>query len=98
MRCRHADKRLQNVERDLTATVGHGRDLDTAFRKRLQFIRAARDESDLRRWKSLHFERLKGNRSHQWSIRLKDQWRLILELETDADGKQMVVIEVVDYH
>lgn len=63
----------------------------------MQFIRAARDESDLRRWKSLHFERLKGKRSHR-SIRLKGQWRLILELETDADGKQIVVIEVVDYH
>ena len=31
--------------------------------------------------KSMRFEKLKGARSHQFSLRLQDQWRLILEIE-----------------
>jgi toxin HigB-1 len=98
MRCRHADKHLAKVESDPKATLGHGRDVDRAYRTRMQFIRAARDETDLRQWKSLHLERLKGDRAGQSSIRLKDQWRLILEFEVDEEGKVVVVVQVVDYH
>jgi len=48
--------------------------------------------------KSLHFEKLQGDRRRQRSIRLNDQYRLILAFETDEHGKLVVVIEVVDYH
>ena len=47
------------------------------FDRRMQFIRAAPDERVFYEWKSLHFEKLKGERSHQHSIRLNDQWQLI---------------------
>jgi len=98
MRCRHADRRLERVERDAGATLGHGADVDKAFRRRMQLIRNAADERDFRALKSLHFERLKGNRSGQCSMRLNDQWRLVLEFETDGQGKVVVVVRVEDYH
>jgi proteic killer suppression protein len=41
---------------------------------------------------------LKGARADQHSIRLNDQWRLILHFRTGDDGKSVVVIEIVDYH
>jgi proteic killer suppression protein len=44
----------------------------------MAIIRNARDERDLRALRSLNYEALKGNRSHQNSIRLNQQWRLIL--------------------
>jgi len=69
-----------------------------AYRKKLHAIRAASDERDLRAMKSWRFEKLQGNRSHQWSMRLNDQWRLILEFEGSAPNKVVVVIEVADYH
>lgn len=69
-----------------------------AFRKRIQTIRAAPDERVLYQWKSLHFEKLKGNRTHQHSIRLNERWRLIIELEGEASHRTVVVVSIEDYH
>jgi proteic killer suppression protein len=69
-----------------------------AFRKRMQTIRAARDERDFYALQSLRFEKLKGARSHQHSMRLNDQWRLILEFEGKGEKKTLVVVGIEDYH
>ena len=47
--------------------------------------------------KSLHYEKLKGRRAHQRSMRLNDQFRLILEIEIVND-RTIVVVSVEDYH
>ncbi len=70
----------------------------TRDRERLQFIATARDERDFFAWRSLRFERLKGNRHHQYSMRLNAQWRLIMEINDDSEGKRVNIIEIVDYH
>ena len=59
------------------------RPFTTPFRKRMWFLRQSADERDLYAMKSLHFEKLQGDRRHQRSIRLNDQYRLILAFETD---------------
>jgi len=64
----------------------------------MQFIRAAADERDFYAMKSLHFEKLKGARDHQRSVRLNDQWRLVLEFEGKGQTKVVVVKEIEDYH
>ena len=64
----------------------------------MQGIRAAKDERDLRAQKSWRFEKLKGARSHQYSIRLNDQFRLVLEIEEGSTGKTIIVIAIEDYH
>jgi proteic killer suppression protein len=69
-----------------------------AFRMRMQQIRAAVDERDFYQQKSLRFEKLKGGRSHQRSMRLNDQWRLILEFDGDGPSKTVVIIAIEDYH
>jgi toxin HigB-1 len=69
-----------------------------AFRMRMQAIRAAAHENDLRNLKSLHFEKLKGDRKHQYSMRLNDQYRLIFELEKGDQGNTIVIIGIEDYH
>ena len=69
-----------------------------ASRKRLQFIRAAADERAFYAMKSLHYEKLQGDRAGQRSMRLNDQWRLIVRLEEDDAGKQVVVVSIADYH
>jgi proteic killer suppression protein len=48
--------------------------------------------------KSFHFEKLKGRRSHQHSMRLNQQWRLVLGFEGDAPNKVSVVVSIEDYH
>ena len=76
----------------------YGTDLIKAFRKKVGLIVAAATEQDLRSMKSLRFEKLIGDRAGQHSIRLNDQWRLVLRLEADDDGRVIVILEVVDYH
>jgi proteic killer suppression protein len=78
------------------SSIGH--DLTRAYRKIVGFVAAASDERDLRAMRSLHFEKLEGDRFGQHSLRLDKQWRLIVKLDTTQEGKQVVVIEVVDYH
>jgi len=69
-----------------------------AFFRRMYTIRDAADERDLYAFKTLHFERLKGQRAGQHSIRLKDQYRLILTIEEDEQGKYLQIVEIADYH
>ena len=75
-----------------------GPDLTRAYRKKLGLLVAAESELDLRKYKALHFEKLKGSRVGQHSIRLNKQWRLILRLESDERGRLIIIIEIVDYH
>jgi len=98
MRVRHADKDLERLEVDAEFYCGYGENIVRAFRKRMQFIRAVRDERDLYAMRSSRFEKLKGARSHQHSIRLNDQMRLILEFEGRGPEKTLVVMGIEDYH
>jgi proteic killer suppression protein len=63
-----------------------------------QLLAAAADDRDIRAMRSLRMEKLVGDRAGQYSIRLNDQFRLIFRLKTDARGKGVIIIEVVDYH
>lgn len=98
MEVRFNDPDLDRLERDRQYTGGLDSALVKAYRKRLNFIRQAQDERDLRAWKSLRFEKLQGNRQHQHSIRLNDQWRLVLELEGEGPNKKLVIVSIEDYH
>jgi proteic killer suppression protein len=98
MQIRHADRKLQRLETDLSYMAGLNAQAVRGFRKVMGWIRSADDERDFYALKGLHYEKLKGSRTHQRSMRLNDQFRLILELEQTADGKRMVVISIEDYH
>jgi proteic killer suppression protein len=89
---------LDRLETDGTFTAGFSRDIVKAFRKRVQAIRAAVDERDLFAIRGNRFEKLKGNRSHQYSMRLNDQWRLILEIKQSSPKNVIIVIDIEDYH
>lgn len=75
-----------------------GPDVIKAFRKKVGFLYAAGSELDLRNYRALRFEKLEGDRAGQHSIRLNMQWRLVLRLESDRDGRVLIIIEIVDYH
>ena len=98
MEVRHADTSLLDLETDPTATGGFPPGIAKTFRKRMQLIRAASDERDFRALKSLHYEKLKGNRSNQHSMCINDQYRLILEYEKRSSEKVVVVVGIEDYH
>src|SRR6266487_5894320 len=83
------DDDLATLECERSATAGKGAAVDRGFRKVMQCIRAAHDERDFYGMRSLRFEKLKGSRSHQCSMRINDQWRLIIELREDKNYKQV---------
>jgi toxin HigB-1 len=95
---RFADADLDRLETDPSFDGGFSEAIVKAFRKRMQGIRAASDERDFYALRSLNFEKLKGARSHQYSMRLNDQWRLILEMEGKGKDKVLVVVGIEDYH
>ncbi len=68
------------------------------YRMTLAWIRAADDERDLYGNRSLHYEKLKGNRKHQRSMRLNDQYRLILEIEGEGADRVVHIVGIEDYH
>lgn len=92
------DRQLDRLEIDAAFDAGYEPAVVKAFRKRMQQIRSALDERDFRSLKSLRFEKLKGGRSHQFSMRLNDQWRLILEFQGKGHNKVVQVIAIEDYH
>ena len=93
-----ADQILERLEREFQFTGGFAAEIVKAFRKRMQLIRNAVDERDFYQMKGAHFEKLKGDRSHQRSMRLNKQWRLVLELDESAPKKTVRVIGIEDYH
>lgn len=98
MRVRHKDEGLARVESEIAFSGGLGAPETRAFRKVMRWRRDAVDERDFYALKSLHYEKLHGARSHQRSMRINDQWRLILELEGKDQAKVVVIVGVEDYH
>lgn len=92
------DHDLDRLETDAQYTAGHSQEVVRAYRKRMQQIRAFRDERDFLAVRSLNFEKLKGNREGQHSIRLNLQWRLVLEIRGNHPCKVIRIVEIVDYH
>ncbi|WP_298907578.1 type II toxin-antitoxin system RelE/ParE family toxin [uncultured Nostoc sp.] len=66
----------------------------------MAIIDAAVDERDLYAQKGLRFEKLQGKRGKvgQRSLRLNDQWRLILTVDKDEQGNYLTIIDIEDYH
>lgn len=93
-----AEKRLQRLETDCEYNAGYGVEVVRGFRKVMRFIRAAKDEGDFVAMRGLRFEKLKGDRDHQHSFRINDQWRLVVEIRRMDPKTVVVIIEIVDYH
>ena len=92
------DDELDRLETDTGFSAGYDRAIVKAYRKRIMAIRAALTEQDVRTFKSWHYEKLKGDRSHQRSIKLNDQWRLIVEITEGNPSNTMVIVAIEDYH
>lgn len=92
------DDSLRRLEAGEGGDGGHSPGVVKAFRKRMQVIRSARDERDFYALRSLRFEKLKANREGQYSMRLNDQWRLILSFDGEGSGKKVLIVEITDYH
>jgi toxin HigB-1 len=67
-------------------------------RRKLTVLRAAVDDRSLRNWKSLHYEKLKGGRAGERSIRLNDQYRMVFILDETTNPQTVTILGIEDYH
>ena len=93
-----ANSSLDRLEVDATFSAGFGDGLVKAYRKAMQHIRAASDERTFYSRRAFRFEKLRGTRESQYSMRLNDQWRLIMKLQGSSPNKTVHIIEIADYH
>lgn len=95
----YADKRLRAIKTDSAAReLRLPHDVIIACRRKLVVLESAPDERTLRNWKSLHYEKLKGARSNERSIRVNDQWRIVFEIDTTVSPNRILILSIEDYH
>lgn len=77
-----------------TAIAAEWREIAAVALRKLNYLHAAGGLDDLRVPPSNHLEKLKGDRKHQYSIRVNRKWRVCFEFEDAAASN----VEIVDYH
>ena len=69
-------------------------DIQRKAQMKLMILNNSTSINDLRTPPGNHLEKLSGNRSGQYSIRINDQWRICFEWLNGDAWK----VEIVDYH
>jgi proteic killer suppression protein len=90
----YRDKRTSDFAAGKRVKVFSG--FERSARLKLDRMEAAISIKDLSALPGNRFERLKGDRKGQYSIRINDQWRFCFEWPDDAKGPSNV--EITDYH
>ena len=100
MRFHYKSKRLEALYYEGKGANKYPEGVVSAFFEVMAIIESATDERDLYAFKSLRFERLQGKRrklGHR-SIRLNDQYRLVLIVERDQDGKYLLIVSLEKHY
>jgi len=98
MEIEYADPSLALIETDNAGTTRFPVLVIRSVRRKLTVLRAAPDDRTLRNWKSLHYEKLKGDREGQRSIRINNKYRLVFELDNDTTPQKARILAIEDYH
>ena len=69
-------------------------DIQNVARRKLRMINNAQNINDLRIPPANRLEKLNGNLSEFYSIRINNQWRVIFKWENDNASE----VEIIDYH
>ena len=93
-----ADETLALIETDEAGATRLPVAIIKSARRKLAVLRASVDDRSLRNWKSLHYEKLKGDREGQRSVRLNDKYRLVFELDEQTDPQTITIVAIEDYH
>ena len=91
------DDALEALETDARAHPNFPAEVVRAYRKRIWQIRAAHDERDFYKNRGLHFKKHKSQNG-RYSMRLNDQYRLMVRFQEHSENKTVVIVEIVDYH
>jgi len=98
MQFEFADDRLKRLYVDRSFSAGLAPAIVKGFRKAMQAIEAATDERDLYARPALRFEKMRRNPPDEHSLRVNDQYRLIVDLLGEAPNKRFRIVKIEDYH
>jgi proteic killer suppression protein len=99
MQLKFEDADLERLAYDFDArTARWSPEVTRAYRRVVFLLENAQDERDVRSFKGLRLEKLKGTRAGTSSLRINTQYRLIVRFGASPDGRIAVIIEAVDYH
>ena len=93
-----ADEALALIETERAGETRLSVAVIKSARRKLTVLRAAVDDRSLRNWKSLHYEKLRGARDGQRSIRLNDKYRMVFTLDENTDPQTVTILSIEDYH
>ncbi len=93
-----ADRELERLWMEVGVSTGLPSSVISSFRRKVGFLLQARDTRDLGAMRSLNFEKLKGKRQHECSIRLNDQYRLVFEMSSEGGKQRIILKSIEDYH
>jgi len=98
MKVRYANKKTSLIETDQAHKLRFPVAVVQSARRKIRIIRQAVDERDLRSLRSLNYEKLGGKRDGQRSIRLNNQWRLILHIDRDCEPLEIEILELNNHY
>jgi proteic killer suppression protein len=98
MEVRFNDKSLAIVETDSAHKTKLPPEVVLSVRRKIRFMREAKDVRDLRSWKSLHFEKLNNNPDGEYSIRANNQWRIVFDIDESCQPTEINIKAIKDYH
>ena len=100
MKVRFKNKELENYYTvpldNIKGKQKFSKDLLKQYKKKIQILLSIDFLNDLKQFRSLNFESLKGNREGEYSIRLNIQYRLIFEIEQDKNGDFIIDIILIN--
>lgn len=94
MRVFFHDKCYERLEIDASYEHGLPAQVVTVYRKRLQVLRAVRNEADLGAMSCLRFAGVDAHSGNKYAIHLNDEYRLIVELRMEANGNVLWIVGV----
>jgi plasmid maintenance system killer protein len=95
MHVTYTEPALERLDAEVGFTAGYPPAVASAFRGRMQVIRAAPREEAMLPLRSLRMERYgKGNGQH--SLRIIDGWQLIVAFKDGKDGRTAVVEAMIE--
>lgn len=92
------DPELDRLAFDETYIGNWSPALVRAYRKRINQIMQAPNQQILYAFKGLHLEKLKGKMQGKHSMKINDQFRLIVRFTKKNGNDTLIIIKIEDYH
>lgn len=91
-------RRLERLAYDPKESGGLPPQIVSKYREVLNYFGFIQNRQSIRNWKGLRLEKLKGDRKGKWSVKLNEQWRLIVEFGGEDRNETVIVVSIEDYH